>query len=495
MNAEKEFMVDFFGLEPGEIEDISYTRQSDKRPVLRVILTNDHDPCPDCGCPHPRVKEYIPKKIKYADGTGRDCILLYHARRFKCPACHRTYYEPSPFVQKKGKIADKVVFDILKDLKDYNQTFASVGRKYCVSATTVSNIFDAHVEIPRKKLPSLLCIDEVYAMKTQGSKYVCLLLDFEKQTPVDLLPNRWLPSLLEYMSLIPEEERLGVKAVCFDMYPAYRKMVKACFPNAIGVVDRFHVMQEFTRRLTKVRIRVMNRTRARRERLKEEMKAVESDFPRERYRDDPCWQRISADWQKTSDQYYVLKHFHWLLSKDEDLDIFDPGREGQYNRHFQKYMTLLQLREILLGIDPELEEAVRLKRVLTHMYESGTYDKAGEQLFNETYVAFRNSSIKEMNGFSRTMKEWRDEIFNSFNTVTVEYMVSRRSEYTIKSVRLHNGIIENRNKMIKCMKHNSYGFTNWVRFRNRVMYVLDPKATYSLESRFGCKAVKKKKNK
>ena len=30
-------------------------------------------------------------------------------------------------------------------------------------------------------------------------------------------------------------------------------MVKACFPNAIGVVDRFHVMQEFTRRLTKVR--------------------------------------------------------------------------------------------------------------------------------------------------------------------------------------------------------------------------------------------------
>lgn len=93
------------------------------------------------------------------------------------------------------------------------------------------------------------------------------------------------------------------------------------------------------------------------------------------------------------------------------------------------------------------------------------------------------------------LKEWRDEIFNSFNTVTVEYMVNRRSEYTIKSVRLHNGIIENRNKMIKCMKHNSYGFTNWVRFRNRVMYVLDPKATYSLEPRFGCKAVKKKKNK
>ncbi|WP_242325348.1 transposase, partial [Faecalibaculum rodentium] len=212
----------------------------------------------------------------------------------------------------------------------------------------------------------------------------------------------------------------------------------------------------------------------------------------ERYRDDPCWQRISADWQKTSDQYYVLKHFHWLLSKDEDLDIFDPGREGQYNRHFQKYMTLLELQEILLGTDPEPEETVRLKRVLTRMYESGTYDDDGRQLFNDTYVQFRNSDINEMYGFSKTMKEWKDEIFNSFNTVAVEYMVNSRSEYSRKYVKLHNGIIENCNKMIKCMKHNSYGFTNWARFRNRVMYVLDPKASYSLEPRFESKAVKKK---
>ena len=486
-------MVDFFGLEPGEIEDIAYVNRSGNRFVLRIILTNDHDPCPDCGCTQPRVKEYIPKKIKYTDGTGRDCILLYHARRFKCPVCHRTYYEPSPFVQKKGKIATKVVFDILKDLKDYNQTFASVGRKYCVSATTVSNIFDAHVEIPRRKLPKLLCIDEVYAMKTQGSKYVCLLLDFEKQTPVDLLPSRWLESLLDYMSLIPEEERLGVEAVCFDMYPAYRKMVKVCFPNAVGVVDRFHVMQEFTRRLNKVRIRVMNRMRARRDRLKEEMKAIEKDYTKERYRDDPIWQKTFTDWQKASDRYYVLKHFHWLLSKDEDSGLFDPGKKGQYNRHFQKNMTLLELQEILLGTDPELEEIMRLKRVLTRMYESGTYDEAGKQLFNDTYVQFRNSEISEMSGFSKTMKEWKDEIFNSFNTVAVEYMVNSRSEYSKKYVRLHNGIIENRNKVIKCMKHNSYGFTNWARFRNRVMYVLDPKAAYSLEPRFESKALKKKK--
>ncbi|WP_297566130.1 hypothetical protein [uncultured Faecalibaculum sp.] len=70
-------------------------------------------------------------------------------------------------------------------------------------------------------------------------------------------------------------------------------------------------------------------------------------------------------------------------------------------------MTLLQLWEILLGIDPELEEAMRLNRVFTHMYESRTYDKAGKQLFNETYLEFRNSQINELKGFSGTLKEWR----------------------------------------------------------------------------------------
>ena len=45
---------------------------------------------------------------------------------------------------------------------------------------------------------------------------------------------------------------------------------------------------------------------------------------------------------------------------------------------------------------------------------------------------------------------------------------------------MNNGIIENRNKVIKCIKHNANGYSNWKRFRNRLMYVLDKDATYRL---------------
>lgn len=491
LSAEKEFLVDFFALEPSDIEDISYVRDSNNRAVLRIILTNSHDPCPDCGCQFPRVKEYIPKKIKYTDGSGRDCILLYHARRFVCPECRRTYYEPSPFVQKRGKIASRVVFDILKSLKNYNATLTSVARQYNVSPTTVAAIFDSHVEISRKRLPRILCIDEVYAMKTSGSKYVCLLLDFEKQTPVDLLPDRYLENLRSYMFAIPAEERETVEVVCFDMYKTYRTIAQEAFPNAVGVVDRFHVIQEFTRKVSAVRIRVMNRMARKRQELKEEMRAIEADYSNRRYEFDPVWQEVHRRFCRADDQYYVLKKFNWLLCKDEDSPYLSLDREGQFNRHFNRNMALPELREILLGTDPELEEAVRLRRVLTRMYEDGTYDEAGKRLYNQTYLQFRKSTVNEMRAFSKTLKEWSQEIINSFRVLSYECMIGRQGEYQTKRVRVHNGIIENRNKIIKCMKHNAYGFTNWHRFRNRMMYVLDPQAGYSLEPRYQSKAQKK----
>ena len=55
----------------------------------------------------------------------------------------------------------------------------------------------------------------------------------------------------------------------------------------------------------------------------------------------------------------------------------------------------------------------------------------------------------------------------------------RRGEMEEK---MTNAIIENKNAIIKCVKKNANGYTNWERFRNQIMYVLDSKDTYSLYS-------------
>ena len=76
-------------------------------------------------------------------------------------------------------------------------------------------------------------------------------------------------------------------------------------------------------------------------------------------------------------------------------------------------------------------------------------------------------------------------LFNMFNERTgTEYKVEAdKGQVVVCNKKVNNAIIENRNKIIKCIKNNANGYTNWPRFRNRVMYVLDPNATFSLEPR------------
>lgn len=75
---------------------------------------------------------------------------------------------------------------------------------------------------------------------------------------------------------------------------------------------------------------------------------------------------------------------------------------------------------------------------------------------------------ESMNRFANTLTQWKSEIIHSFITIP----------NTDK--RINNAIIENTNKTIKNIKHNSNGFTNWDRFRNRILYAINDNVTFSL---------------
>ena len=42
-------------------------------------------------------------------------------------------------------------------------------------------------------------------------------------------------------------------------------------------------------------------------------------------------------------------------------------------------------------------------------------------------------------------------------------------QVAICNKKVNNAIIENRNKIIKCIKNNANGYTNWLRFHNRLI--------------------------
>lgn len=442
LKPEEAFVLQLFNLDNTDVQSVNYRKINDMA-YVDIKLTPQPICCPECGYNSPKVKSYVSKKINHSVLNDRSCTIAYHARRYVCPLCKRTFYESNPFVFNSMKISSLTVYNVLSDLKDFNETFSSVARRHHISPTSAASIFDSHIKISRAPLPSHINFDEVYAFRSKDSKYVCVLLDYLSQKPIDVLPSRQKQYLIDYFYKIPLEERKKVKYVCFDMWETYRDVAKLMFPNSIASVDRFHIMQDLHRRLDRIRIRVMK------------------------------------GYQKGSDGYYLLKNFNWILFKRDD-SLLDPNNEKKYNYHFRSFLNYYDISLKLQDVHPDLKASWILKDAVVDFYDHASYENAGTRL-NKIIQSFLSSNIEEMAQFGYTMMKWKNEIINSFLIVGQSYKVDHDTgEVIINNKKMNNGIIENRNKIIKCIKHNSNGYTNWVRFRNRLLYVLDPDSTFHL---------------
>ena len=448
--SDKQAILEFFNLDTGSVENVIFHNDNGSASV-HVLLRPDHPPCPDCGCTLPRVKDYIDKKISHGVFTDRECTIFYHARRYICPVCHRTYYENNPFCFRKQHISALTVENILNDLKIQTETFASVAKRYHISPTTAASVFDAHVKEARRPLPTLMCWDENYAFYHPGenSKYVFVILDFESQEPVDILPSRRKDYLLSYFLKIPIEERKRVKMIATDMYSEYRAIIRTLFPKAYHSVDHYHVSQELSRKTDSVRLRVMRRT----------PKYVEGT-------------------KTQTNEYYLLKTFNWMIfkrpdAKDKDgTKLFDPGHPRKMNRKLNRFLNYYEIKAMIEAVHPDLKKAWDLKDDVVDFYDNCTYDTAPQEL-NKLIQSFAASGIPEMKEFSRTLISWREEIINSFIVVKQRHTVDKDTgQVVVSDIKLNNGLMENRNSIIKTIKKAANGYTNWDRFRNRCLYVL-----------------------
>lgn len=476
--VDQQFICSLFNITPENVLHINCIRDT-KTNMTSIFITlhPSFPPCPSCGAPLPKIKDYYTRKIKHSVLNDSHTILLYKDRRYQCHCCQKTFYTQNPFTEDGFQHSILTTQMVLKDLKDPNMTMVSIARRHHISATTVANIFDAHVDIGRRKLPKFLSIDEVYAFKSNKSKYICVLLDYKKKVPVEILPSRKYEDLASFFSSIPLEERQTVTVFSSDMWKAYRTIAKRYLPNAVTIVDHFHVIQECNKRLNRIRL------------------------------------EIQKKFGRKSVEYYLLKKFNWVLFNN-DVQLLDPNREKRYNKKVKRYLNYHDIKCLLQDAHPQLEMAINLKDALCMYYDSikileegvdpsfqeevpelrkkkdGKVTKRSAKLhheaekrnnkrvmsyedalseLNELISRFRECPLIEFSSFASTLNEWKHEIVNSLRVYT---------ELNRKTV--SNALIENRNKIIKNVKRTSNGYSNWRRFRARLMYTLDPESTYSL---------------
>ncbi len=414
-----DIISNLLNLSQDSVSSISSRTENDTL-IIQVTLKPFACICPVCNTSTSHIKEYKLKRIKHSALNHRKCLIEYRARRFVCDNCGKTFYETNPFVPSGHTISNLTVLNVLQELKEPNATFASVARHNFISPTKAQEIFDSFVRIPKGSLPHIICIDEVYALKYNHSKYVCILLNFLTHEMVDMLPDRKKYSLLNYFDKFPLSERNNVKYVVIDMYNTYRDVVHMKLKNAIIAVDSFHVIKNINSALDKVRIRIMKGQK------------------------------------KDSIEYYLLKNFNWLLLANEVKE-----NKRKYNKRLRRYINYPQLLDMVVNISSELNMAYRFKDLYVFFNTVSDYNHA-EHDFLEFMNKVKDCKIPEMIEMIKMLNNWHDEIINSF--------------IVVDDRRLSNGIMESRNSIVKLIKKTGNGYVNFARFRNRCMYCMNKSA-------------------
>lgn len=419
----KHLIIKFLNLEPSVIHDIEVISSEEEVFALISLRSMEHN-CPYCRKPTYRIHDYRTRTIGHAILNGLNTTIVYNQRRYFCLDCSRAFPEKNPFVSSGKRISKYTVLRVMKELRNPRVTFSMAAGNASVSDTTAIRIFDQHAGIHTHPFPRILCIDEVYAVKYRQKVYACVLVDFITNQIYDLLPGRKKHQLIDYFSKIDHSVRSEVRYVSMDMWDTYRDVASLFFKNAKICVDSFHVVNLINRAFTQVRIRIM--------------KSYKTD----------------------SEEYYLLKKFAWLLSKDY-VNI-PKNHMITIKKHisflYRKSIHATSLVNSIISINGELEAAYTLKDEFLTINRTSTPANIEDRL-NEYIDELLLFQIPEFTSVAKTLKKLRQEIINSFDT--------------FDNRRISNGPVESVNSRIKLIKTSGNGYSNFERFRKRVLYSLN----------------------
>ena len=403
-----------------ELSDEIYDPSTNNHIILLKLKKDNQIICPHCGqINNFKPRSMVTQSFNHSSAIENNILIKLKRRIYLCD-CGKTFKEPNPFTNTKKKLSFQKEFKVLEALKDINKSFSDVADEFNLSVTTIQKIFDYRINIRRQPFTDVLCVDEVYSKHCGYHKYCFITYSPQLDKILDVLPSRNKEDLCGYFGKIPIEERKKVKFFSMDLYNIYRQVAHLCFPNALVCADHFHVIKNLNDHFNSARIRIMKKY----EHLK-----------------------------SRNDNWY------WLYKKYWKKLLKDPSKLGYKKFKVSRSGLFLSEHEIvdyMLSIDNDLKDAYELLNEYRNFNSTATINDAANEL-DELIIKFHNSKIPEYINSYKLLKNWRQEIINSFHRIN-GHVIS-------------NGGMERANKDIKTIIRHAYGFKNFSRLRNRIMYV------------------------
>jgi len=402
-------------------------RRADRTRVVEVITVDPNaSRCPDCGMASDSVKERTvtsPRDVRYGDDP---IVLRWNKTRYRCrnDTCTKvSFTEAIPQVPARRRTTTRLRSQIGRDIGEPARSVTEVANSAGVSWPTAHAAFIAHAEaVLADPAPvAVLGIDETRRGKPRWTRDQ-VSGSWVRTDPwdtgfVDLTGDQGLLGQVEgrtgavvrqWLSEQSETFRAGITHVVIDPSAAYAAAVTTeLLPNAVVVVDHFHLVKLANDALTAVRRRVTFDAHGRRGR-----------------KQDPEWanrRRLLTARERLSHRTFATM-WNTLIDNDPTCQILAA------------YIAKEELRQLLAAAADRAEDA----EIRTRLYRF--------------YSWCADTNIPEIHRLAATIETWWPAILAFLHTG------------------LTNARTEGYNRLVKQVKRVACGFRNTENSRRRIRF-------------------------
>ncbi|PFG33243.1 ISL3 family transposase [Sanguibacter antarcticus] len=244
------------------------------RTVLACRVVQDDGWCRRCGC-EGSPRDSVTRRLAHEPLGWRPTVLLVTVRRYQCTGCGHVWRQDlTKAAQPRSKLSRRALAWALEGLVVQHLTIARIAESLGVSWHTANDAVLAEgkrvlIDDPaRFGGVSVLGVDEhVWRHTRRGEKYVTVIIDL---TPIrdgtgparllDMVEGRSKAAFKTWLAERPETWRQEVEVVAMDGFTGFKTATSEELPDAVAVMDPFHVVRLAGDALDRCRRRVQQDT-------------------------------------------------------------------------------------------------------------------------------------------------------------------------------------------------------------------------------------------
>ena len=209
--------------------------------------------CSQCQQPAPGYDTLPERRFQFVPLWGMPTWFLYAPRRLECDSCG-IHVEHLPWALGKRPVTQSFAWFLASWAKLLS--WQVVARRFQTSWESVFRSVEMAVTWGRERLDltgiSAVGVDEIYWKK---GKFLTLVYQINEgmKRLLFVVEDRQEKSLRQFFTWFGKERSALITFVCSDMWKPYLNVIARHAPNALNILDRYHIAAKMNKAIDEVR--------------------------------------------------------------------------------------------------------------------------------------------------------------------------------------------------------------------------------------------------